>query len=56
MFLDIGLADWIQKIGGLTLSPEVRNEKGAWNSCGIWLDRCVDSGGTGSEAREGGCG
>ena len=26
MFLDIGLVDWIQKIDGLTLSPEVRNE------------------------------
>ena len=26
VFLDIGLVDWIWKIDGLTLSPEVRNE------------------------------
>ena len=26
MFLDIGLVDFIQKMGGLTLSPEVKDE------------------------------
>jgi hypothetical protein len=35
VFLDIGLVDWIQKIEGLTLSPEVRDEKNNWNSNGV---------------------
>ena len=31
----MGLVDWIQKIDGLTLSPEVRDEKNAKHSNGI---------------------
>ena len=46
MFLDIGLVDLILKIDGLTLSPEVRNEKNTRNSDGVRFDGCVvgDSG------------
>ena len=37
----------------LTLSPEVRNEKNISNSDGVRFGGCIDSNGTGSEAREG---
>ena len=53
MFLDIGLVDFIQKIEGLTLSPEVRKEKNTWNSYGVRFGGCINGDSAGSEAREG---
>ena len=42
------------KIIGLTLSPEVRNEKNTRNRNGVMFSGCIDGDGTGSKAREGG--
>ncbi len=46
MFLDIGLVDWIWKVDGLTLSPEVRNEKNTRNTLGVRFGECIDSNST----------
>ena len=54
MFLDIGVVDFIQKMDGLTLSPEVKDEKNTRNSNGVRFGGRVNSDGTGSETREGG--
>ena len=53
VFLDIGLVDLIQKMDGLTLSPEVRNEKNIRNCSSVRFVGCIDSNGTRREARKG---
>ncbi len=42
MFLDIGLVDFIQKMDGLTLSPEVRDEKNTRNSNGVRFEVVIN--------------
>ena len=46
------LVDLIQKIDGLTLSPEVKDEKNTRNNYGVRFGGCIDSDGTRSETRE----